>query len=123
VTHLPQSGQPDLPIVKSAEVPFYPFMVGRAGVSGTVVAEVSTDGKKVVEIQIKSGPPLLIDSVRKNIKTWRFVSHQPTRFEVEFSFKLSNEAYDKIGNDIIALNLPTRVEITTKRVQTSDPHN
>lgn len=65
--------QPErMPEVVKAEVPRYPDMARAAGISGTVIAEVTVRDGRVVEVERKSGDRLLAEGARANIETWSF---------------------------------------------------
>jgi TonB family protein len=110
-----------MPLVQSASLPTYPMIARAARVSGTVVLEVSTDGERVSKIVVKSGPPMLVPSVRENVATWRFTPHQPITFETTFIFRIEDPASCEFENAALTVKLPTLVDIKVNSLETCDP--
>jgi hypothetical protein len=103
-----------LPVVKSAELPLYPYVARLARLQGTAEMKVWTDGASVVRVEGSGAHKLLIEAAETNLKTWRFYPHKPLAFTVIFTFKLElPEVYGAV-NPTLRLDLPTSVEITTK---------
>jgi TonB family protein len=119
--------QKDLPIVTSANVPFYPRVAQAAHIEGVVQLRITTDGKQASSVDIESGPVMLGRAAQENVKTWRFEQHTPTTFESTFHYVLlptqcdSKCNCDDGGNGTVELNLPSRVEVRAKTVMICDP--
>lgn len=110
-----------IPLIESASVPIYPIAALAARIEGKVVLEISTDGKQVSKVEVKSGPPMLVSDARGNIATWRFKSHKPTTFETTFQYRIVEPARCYYENGTATLKLPTLVEISVNGLQTCDP--
>lgn len=54
-----QKAEQQLPLVVAGEMPLYPIMARAARVQGVVKIKVTTDGKKVTDVDAESGPPML----------------------------------------------------------------
>ncbi len=109
-----QSGQ-ELPVVNSGEMPLYPSLARLARIQGDVRLKVTTDGSKVASVTVESGQPLLAKAAQDNVRTWRFIRHEPTAFSTVFSFRLTEKEsckHDEPDNGQAILRLPTYVEIT-----------
>ena len=100
-----------LPHVASAQDPVYPKIALATRVSGTVRLHVSTDGMRVIAIEIVSGPPMLLESARSTVQSWNFEKHTPTSFEVTFEYKLINVYGCKEVDRGVSLDLPAHVEV------------
>ena len=68
-----------LPTVVDAAMPVYNGIATQAGVAGSVIVQVHTDGEKVLRTSVAVAAPLLSGIAQENLKTWRFARHQPTR--------------------------------------------
>jgi outer membrane biosynthesis protein TonB len=110
-----------VPIVTHASVPFYPELARAARIAGVVRLLLSTDGKRVSSVTVKSGPPMLIPAAEENVRTWEFKDHLPTKFTVTFQYKVLPESACAIDDGTVVLRLPTEVEISASGVQTCDP--
>ena len=109
-----QAGRADeLPVVESAEVPMYPLMARIARLEGTLTLRVQTDGTAITGVTGEGGSPLLRHAAEKNLRTWRFVTHKPTIFEVTFVYSIDSEMPVGGGNSTVVLKFPTRVEVRT----------
>jgi outer membrane biosynthesis protein TonB len=105
---------PDIPVVKSADLPLYPHLARLARIEGTVQIEATTDGTNIVRMSARGAHKLLMDAAQENLKTWRFYPHKAQAFTITFVYKIEPpEVYGPI-NPTIILNLPNRVEIRTK---------
>jgi TonB family protein len=123
----PQAEAP-LPKVASASVPFYPRLAPTARIQGTVTLRVSTDGKRVSAVEAESGPPMLVQAAKENVKTWQFESHTPTNFEITFHYRLllpskcdSDCHCDSTKKETVLLQLPTNVDVSAKIPVICDP--
>ena len=116
-----------LPVVVSASVPFYPRVAQTAHILGDVRLRISTDGKQVSAVETKSGPPILAEAAKQNIRTWRFEEHSPTSFETTFTFTLLTSTCDAQCNcdseekPEVLLRLPIEVHVSAKTIMTCDP--
>jgi hypothetical protein len=113
LAQVPQT-EASLPVVKGAEMPFYPQIARVARIEGTARMQVWTDGNSVVRVQGSGAHKLLMDAAEENLNTWRFYPHKPTSFVVVFVYNLEQEVVNGWVNPSIVLHLPTRVEIRTK---------
>lgn len=105
---------PDIPVVKSAEMPLYPHLARLARIEGTVRVQVTTDGTAVARMAASGAHPVLLNAAQENLKTWRFYPHRSLTFTVEFVYKLEPpEVYGPV-NATLKLDLPNRVEILSK---------
>jgi hypothetical protein len=121
-----QETQAPLPKVVSASAPFYPRVAPSARIEGVVRLKVSTDGKHVVTFDTESGPPLLVQAAKENVKTWEFAQHKPASFEIRFDYKLSrpSSCYSVWSDDYqesVLLRLPSRVELSAAIPLLCDP--
>ncbi len=116
-----------LPSVASASVPFYPRIHQLAHIEGVVRLRISTNGSRASSIEIESGPPMLAQAAKENIKTWRFDQHTPTTFEATFRYTLLPSRCDSKCNcdsaekASVHLQLPSDVEVSAKEVLLCDP--
>ncbi len=89
--------------------------------------QVATDGKRISSIEGESGPRLLVQAAKGNVKTWEFELHAPTNFEVTFIYRLvvpecdSECKCDSGEKESILLQLPAIVKLTAKTLLTCDP--
>jgi len=110
--------QENHPIVTSMKLVTYPRLLRESGIHGTVKGLVTTDGERVVDIKIYSGPPLLVRAVKESLESWVFEKHKATRFELTYEFAIAKEMTDVVDNGQITLSLPTTVKILVKRLRT-----
>jgi hypothetical protein len=76
---------------------------------------VTTDGHRVTEVKVVSGPQILSGPAEANVRTWQFADHAPTTFTVTYVFV--NEGYykkDPVTKCAAKMNLPTEVTVSTK---------
>jgi hypothetical protein len=111
----------------SAWAPLYPPLGRQARIQGAVILRVSTDGKRIVKFESESGPPLLVQAVKENTKTWEFEPHKPISFEVRFQYRLIGYHCDARCNcsgdekESVLLQLPAYAELTTTLPMICDP--
>jgi hypothetical protein len=111
-----------LPIVSSANVPFYPRTPRIAHIEGEVRLRLSTDGVRVSSIDVVSGQAMLAQAAEENIRTWVFEKHTPMTFETTFRYTLlsskcdSNCNCDDLRNGTALLHLPTKAEVSASDV-------
>jgi TonB family protein len=117
-----------LPTVASASVPLYPRVIRAARIQGNVTLRLSTDGERVSAAEVESGPPMLAQAAKDNVKTWQFEPHTPTNFEVTFHYKLllpskcdSECNCDSEEKESVLLQLPTNVDVSAKAPAICDP--
>jgi TonB family protein len=117
-----------MPTVASASVPFYSRAARAARIQGEVRLWVSTDGKRVSAVEVESGPPMLVEAAKENIKTWQFEPHKPTSFQVTFHYRLLLPANcdsecncDSEERESVLLQLPTDVKVSAKIPAICDP--
>jgi hypothetical protein len=114
--------QPDqvLPVVISASVPFYPRTANIAHVLGEVRIRVSTDGTRVSKFADETGPPMLVQETKDNIRSWVFANHKPISFIVTFKYRIEDEASCAVENSSVILHMPSEVQVSAKRVVICD---
>jgi TonB family protein len=118
--------QKPLPSVISASVPFYPRIPQQAHIDGVVRLRISTDGNRVASVEVESGPPMLAQAAKENVKTWQFEPHSPTTFEATFRYRLLPSKCDAECNcdstekPSVLLQLPTEVEVNAKELKVCD---
>ena len=107
--------QPAVLCVKHIEVPDYPPMARAARVQGEVKLHVQLgpDGR-VVSAEAVSGPPILADAARANIKTWLFESPGHGELDVSYEFRLERPAVSYLPRSKVILDLPDRVLIVSR---------
>jgi hypothetical protein len=116
-----------VPIVANAQVPFYPEILRKAHIEGTVKLTVTTDGKRVSKLDAVEGQPMLVTAATENVKTWVFEAHDATSFGVTFKYRLL-EAHcdaecrcDSLERPGTMLRLPTEVNINATEAMICDP--
>jgi len=110
-----------VPLIEAANVPLYPIAAQAARISGKVVLQISTNGKEVSTVEVKSGPAMLVQAAKENIATWHFKPGQPTTFEAIFQYRIVEPASCSYENGAVSLKLPTFAEITVNELQSCDP--
>ena len=107
-----QKDAPALPDVTAFECPVYPPLAQRARVQGAIKMQVTTDGHQATDIKLKSGSPMLAQSAANNIRTWKFVDHPPTTFDVIFLYvNQRNSKGDKVADCAAKMELPSKVTV------------
>jgi TonB family protein len=104
-----------LPMLASAQVPLYPSVARIANVEGIVRLKVTTDGHRVISVQVADGHKLLSAPAEENIRTWQFSPHEPTTFTVTYTYKLVADLEAVQNNPRVLLKLPTEVEVDALR--------
>jgi len=119
-TLLAQQATTLMPTLANAQLPLYPHVIRAARIQGDVVVRVSTDGQRASGVKVESGPPMLAEATRNNVKTWRFEPHTPTSFTVTFHYKLllptkcdSECDCDSEEKESVLVQLPT-VDLSAK---------
>jgi hypothetical protein len=96
-----------LPKVIDHAEPNYPPLGRMARISGDVLVRFTTDGQAVINADAETGHELLRSSAVENVKTWKFVTHDPGTFHVTFRYRIiSGET------DIVFLPEPAIVDIS-----------
>ena len=103
---LAQESAETLPKVMQHSEPIYPPLARQTRIQGEESVKVTTDGESVREAVAQTGHPLLRKAAEDNAKTWKFVSHTPSTFNVTFRYKLMESSVE-----VEFLNLPAIVEI------------
>jgi Gram-negative bacterial TonB protein C-terminal len=122
-----QQAEAPLPKVLNASIPVYPPSAPFARIQGVVTLRVSTDGTRVVRFDAESGPYVLVQAAKDNIKTWEFQPHKPTTFEVKFQYRLIGYHCEAGCNchgdqkESVLLQLPTNVELSAVLPMFCDP--
>lgn len=104
-----------LPMITSAQVPLYPPTARLANVEGVIHLKATTDGHRVVSIQVEDGHKLLADFAEENLRTWQFSPHTPTTFAVTYTYRLVTDLEPSQNNPRVILNLPSAVEVDALR--------
>ena len=117
-----RQSSPALPRVTAAAVPQYPRDAEKAGTTGTVLINVTTDGHKVRSARLLQSPAsslsLLAEAALRNIHTWRFAASAPATFDVTYRFTIVDRPCDSLGHDTHAaavIHFPSEVEIFAER--------
>jgi hypothetical protein len=105
-----------LPTVSYAEVPLYPALARAANISGIVHVIVTTDGHVVLTAHAEGGHKLLRDAAEKNVMSWKFTTHEPTKFTVTFDYSLVHNMSTRSNNPRVVLLLPTNIEVEALRM-------
>lgn len=96
-----------LPKVIDHAEPIYPPLGRMARISGDVLVQFTTDGQAVISAEAETGHELLRSSAVENVKTWKFVNHDPGTFHVTFRYRIiSGESV------VVFLPEPTVVDIS-----------
>lgn len=114
-----KAGQ-ELPVIIAGEMPLYPLVANHAWIQGVVKIKVTTDGEKVTSLKAESGPPMLVQAAKENILTWRFLKHKPTTFVTTFEYVIESSDQCMFSNSTSVLNLPLKIRISTKGVDTCE---
>lgn len=104
-----------LPSVSTFDCPAYPPKAESMRLQGMVKLEVTTDGHQVVQIKPLPGHPVLVEAAIKNVHTWKFADHTPTRFTVTYFYV--NEGKNKpdpVTKCAARLELPSKVTVSTR---------
>lgn len=109
------------PVVTSAAMPLYPTIAVAARVQGIVKIKVTTNGTSVVSLETVSGPAMLVESAKKNIKTWMFAPHKPTTFITTFEYSFKDPPSCTYTDSDVTARLPLEVHISIRQLQTCDP--
>lgn len=115
-----ESGQ-NLPLVIDGKAPLYPVGARAARIQGVVSIKVKIDGERVISLTVESGPPMLVRSAEENIRTWQFAKGKPATFVTIFQYVIEEPSQCGYTNGSSTLNLPTKVLIKVKGIQTCDP--
>jgi len=110
------------PKVREMPLPKYPPVAQAAGVSGDVHFLVLTDGEKVTQVLKASGPPLLIRSLEKHLRSWSFELHEPIQFEITYRCSVTRVGCEAPNQpDVVRLELPSLIEISATIRPECDP--
>src|SRR4051812_47309522 len=90
-----------VPTIAAAEIPLYPSLARAARIQGEVTLRVVTDGEKVAGVSVVEGQPMLARAAQDNVRTWRFIKHEPTAFVTKFKFNLLPECDPKNDNGTV----------------------
>jgi len=97
--------------VQHAEVPRYPGLAQRGGISGTVVIDVTVIDGEVGATEVRSGDRMLVDAAIVNIGTWRFKPNTNGTFTTTFFYQLERRRRGSGQGVTIELELPERVRV------------
>jgi hypothetical protein len=111
----------ELPVVSVGTMPLYPRIALLAHIQGIVKVKVTTDGEKVSSLVAESGPPMLAEAAKKDIRTWEFEKHKPTSFLATFTYRIVEPARCGLSNGTAILHVPLAVEVDANGIQTCDP--
>ena len=101
--------------VQHAEVPRYPGLARRAGISGTVVIGFTIVEGGVRTAVVKSGDRMLAEAAVANVMTWRFEPGTNGAFTTTFFYDLERRKSGSDRRPIVELHLPEYVRITASR--------
>ena len=80
-----------LPIVSGRAVPKYPPIAITAGIQGTVLLHVHTDGEGVESVEVAEGVQLLDAAATDVVRSWHFASTTPESFDSTVAFRLTSD--------------------------------
>jgi hypothetical protein len=103
---LAQESAETLPKVMQHSEPIYPPLARQTRIQGEVSVKVTTDGESVRGAVAQTGHPLLRKAAEDNAKTWKFVSHTPSTFNVTFRYRLMESSVE-----VEFLKLPAIIDI------------
>ncbi len=103
------------PLVVAAEVPKYPEMARRAGISGEVVLKVVVQAGKVISTKLLSGERLLGAEAAANIETWQFRPETSKTLTTTFVYHLEQRPTGSSANARIELQLPLLIRVTAAK--------
>jgi outer membrane biosynthesis protein TonB len=98
--------------LEHADVPMYPQLARTARIFGTVEVQVTVKDGKVVNTDVKSGPPVLAKSTVENIQSWRFYRLVNATFTTKFIYQLETKEPLDPQNPKVELQLPLLARIT-----------
>jgi TonB family protein len=104
----PQESERPLPKVVEHTEPTYPALCRMARISGDVLITFTTDGQSVIRAEADTGHELLRQSAVQNVRTWKFVAHDPGTFHVTFRYKIQSDQ-----DNVVFLPSSAVVEIAT----------
>lgn len=116
-----QASEQEAPLVISGKMPFYPLVALHARIEGVVKIKVTTDGRKVISLDVESGPPMLVAAAKESILSWEFVKHTPMTFLTKFTYAIEGPDQCMFSNGTTVLNLPLDIRISAKGLKTCDP--
>lgn len=103
----------DSPFPKHIESVQYPLIARLSHTQGTVIAHIVLDATgKVVNVNA-TGKPMLVDAVKKWLKTWTFEAGRGNAADITIDFKLIGPPryYDET---LITYDLPDKVTVVTQ---------
>jgi hypothetical protein len=100
------------PLVLRLDAPVYPPLARVARVQGRVQATFTVKGGAVLDVEAKSGRPLLVDATIKNIKSWCFSPDAEGTFTTTFEYRIKGRAAWTGENPVLEMQLPGLVRIT-----------
>ena len=116
-----QKANENPPLVTGASLALYPLVAIHARIQGTVKIKVTTDGEKVSSLESESGPPMLANAAKENIRTWRFAKHKPTTFVTTFEYRIDEPSQCEFTNGTAVVHMPLEVRINANGIMTCDP--
>lgn len=97
--------------VLGADLPRYPSLARRAGISGTVVADIAVEDGRVVSTRVRSGDRMLATEAVVNIASWRFGPGTKASFTTTFVYRIERRGVAD-QQPVIELHLPDSVKVT-----------
>jgi hypothetical protein len=103
-----------LPTVTAFDCPKYPPKAESMRLQGMVKMQVTTDGHQITDVKLLPSHPVLAEEAVKNVRTWKFVDHQPISFIVTYFYV--NEGHykkDPVTKCSAKMELPAKVTVST----------
>ncbi|MGB2627013.1 MAG: energy transducer TonB [Candidatus Acidiferrum sp.] len=104
-----------LPKILQHAEPIYPPLAAQTRITGDVHIEFTTDGESVRDVLVESGHPLLRAAAENNLRTWKFASHLPGKFQVTFRYRIAPG-----GTEVTFPESPPVVQIETTPPMVTD---
>jgi TonB family protein len=89
-----QESEKPLPKVVEHAEPVYPPLPRLARISGEVRVTFTIDGQFVTNAEAETGHELLRTAAEQNVRTWKFVAHEPGTFAVTFRYRFQTDQED-----------------------------
>jgi TonB family protein len=100
------------PMVSGADTPSYPSLALNAGITGTVVVNVTVNDGEITSTTVESGDRMLAAGAIQNIKSWHFAEGTSQTVTATFIFEVERRDVGANPNPKIEMQLPSLVRIT-----------